>query len=81
MGYSRAEKVRLTGGSLLLPRNGSAKKGLQDRHRRPDEGSRSHRWRFLQALQLRDDLVAEAMSSALGNWKRKADAAAWAGGR
>jgi hypothetical protein len=43
-------------------------------------GHRAHRRLCLRlsalGLRRRDDLVAEAMSSALGNWKRKADAAA-----
>jgi len=52
----------------------------RDRNRRPDEGSRSYRRPgFYKHFNSRDDLVAEAVVSALEVWKRQVDAAASGG--
>jgi len=80
MGYSRTEKgQKLTNASSRLPPGGFAIQGLAGiGHRRPYEGSRSNRGAASTThLQFRATiLVAEAVGSAFGTWKRQLDAAA-----
>jgi len=80
MGHSRRKRRKLISASLLLPQRDSAKRACRGRNRRLDEGSRSYRGGFYKHFDSRDDLVAEAVGSALGAWKRQVDAAA-SGGR
>ena len=81
MGYSRAEKVRthrriVALASKRFREKGLAGIGIADLMKEAGLTVGG----FYKHFSSRDDLVAEAMSSALGNWKRKADAAA-SGGR